>query len=154
MTANGYTGSGGGGGGDSVAWADVTGKPATFPPSAHSQAASTISDSTTVGRAVLTAADAAAGRTALGAGTSSLALGTSGTTAAAGNHVHTIANVTSLQTSLDALDTRLDVLEAVTPPVLSWNGSAYVADSDARIYVGPSDPGAVPDGSVWIDTTP
>jgi collagen type VII alpha len=36
-------------------------------PTAHTQAASTISDSTTVGRAVLTAADAAAGRTAIGA---------------------------------------------------------------------------------------
>lgn len=35
----------------------------------HTQAASTISDSTTVGRAVLTAADAAAARTAMGAGT-------------------------------------------------------------------------------------
>lgn len=35
----------------------------------HTQAASTISDSTTVGRAVLTAADAAAARTAIGAGT-------------------------------------------------------------------------------------
>lgn len=38
-------------------------------PLAHTQAASTISDSTTVGRAVLTAADAAAARTAIGAGT-------------------------------------------------------------------------------------
>lgn len=69
MTANGYTGNppGGGGGGGSTAWVDITGKPATFPPSAHTQAASTISDSTTVGRAVLTAADASAGRAALGA---------------------------------------------------------------------------------------
>lgn len=50
-----------------------------------SQPASTISDSTAVGRAVLTAADALAARTAIGAGTSSLALGTTGTTAAAGN---------------------------------------------------------------------
>jgi len=49
-------------------------------PTAHDQAASTISDSTAVGRAVLTAADAAAVRTAAGAGTSSLALGsTTGT---------------------------------------------------------------------------
>lgn len=34
MTANGYTGSSGGGGG-SVAWVDISGKPSTFPPSAH-----------------------------------------------------------------------------------------------------------------------
>lgn len=44
-----------------------------------------ISDATTVGKAVLTAADAAAGRTALGAGTSSLTLGATSTTALAGN---------------------------------------------------------------------
>lgn len=48
-------------------------------------AAATITDSTTVGRAVLTAADAAAARTAIGAGTSNLAIGTTGSTAAAGN---------------------------------------------------------------------
>lgn len=39
--------------------------------SSHNQAASTISDSTTTGRAVVTATDAAAARTAIGAGTSS-----------------------------------------------------------------------------------
>lgn len=33
---------GGGGGGGSTAWSDITGKPATFPPSAHTQAISTI----------------------------------------------------------------------------------------------------------------
>lgn len=44
-----------------------------------------ITDSTAVGRSVLTAADAAAARTAIGAGTSNLALGTTGTTALAGN---------------------------------------------------------------------
>jgi hypothetical protein len=42
-----------------------------YAPLSHSQAASTISDSTAVGRSVLTAADAAAARTAIGAGTSS-----------------------------------------------------------------------------------
>lgn len=104
MTANGYTGNppGSGGGGGSTAWADITGKPSTFPPSAHTQAASTISDSTSVGRAVLTAADAAAGRTALGAGTSSLALGSTGSTAAAGNHTHVVLDVSGLQALLDA----------------------------------------------------
>jgi hypothetical protein len=77
--------------------------------------------STTVGQAVLTAVDAAAARTAIGAGTSNLAIGTTGTTAKAGNwfptwaevtskpstftpsaHVHAIADVTGLQTALDA----------------------------------------------------
>jgi hypothetical protein len=184
VTANGYTGNppGSGGGGGSTAWADITGKPSTFPPSAHTQAASTISDSTTVGRAVLTAADAAAGRTAIGAeasGAASTAVAAhvaaadphpTYLTAAEGNaayaaliHTHTIANVTNLQSTLDgkaddadvaALDTRLDTLELSSPVVMSWNGSAYVADADARVYVGPGDPGAVADGSIWIDTTP
>lgn len=54
----------------------------------HTHTATEISDSTTVGRSVLTAADAAAARTAIGAGTSSLALGETGATAAAGNHTH------------------------------------------------------------------
>jgi hypothetical protein len=90
VTANGYTGNppGGGGGGGSVAWTDITGKPSTFPPSAHTQAASTISDSTAVGRAVMTAVDAAAARTATGA--------------AATSHAHVVADVTSLQGFLDA----------------------------------------------------
>lgn len=34
-----------------------------------------------------------------------------------------------------------------------WNGSAYVASVSAGHYVGPTDPGSVPDGSIW-DQTP
>lgn len=33
-----------------------------------------------------------------------------------------------------------------------WNGSAYVASTNAGHYVGPTDPGAVPDGSIWDQT--
>jgi hypothetical protein len=88
---------------------------------------------------------------------------------AATSHTHTIANVTGLQTALDgkqaagsyalasditALDTRVDAVEDMTPVVFTWNGSAYVESTTARVYVGPNDPGSVPDGSVWIDTTP
>lgn len=40
------------------------------------------------------------------------------------------------------------------PLIYSWTGAAYAIDTDAGIYVGPNDPGAVADGSVWIDTTP
>lgn len=54
-----------------------------------------ITDATTTGKAVLTAASVAAARTAIGAGTSSLALGATGTTAAAGNHTHTATQVTA-----------------------------------------------------------
>lgn len=82
--------------------------------------AANISDSTAVGQSVLTAADAAAARTAIGAGTSSLAIGTSGTTAAAGNHTHTFtalagsvsgATGANLQAILDDLAARVTALE-------------------------------------------
>ncbi|MBF6459788.1 hypothetical protein IU433_12150 [Nocardia puris] len=48
-------------------WGGITGKPAVFPPDVHTHVATEISDSTTVGRSVLTAVDAPAARTALGA---------------------------------------------------------------------------------------
>jgi hypothetical protein len=48
-----------------------------------------ISDATTIGKAVLTAADEAAARQAIGAGTSSLALGTTSATAMAGDKMPT-----------------------------------------------------------------
>lgn len=70
-------------------------------PASHTHTASQISDSTATGRALITAADAAAGRTALGLGnaatsalstTNAAALGTaapgSGTTVARADHVH------------------------------------------------------------------
>lgn len=57
-------------------------------------------------------------------------------------------------TSLASLSLRVTDVELMTPVVLVWNGSAYVESDSARIYVGPNDPGATPNGSVWIDTTP
>ena len=111
----------GGGGGGSSAWGEITDKPAVIAagasqaearteidaaPSSHSHEAVQVSDSTSVGRQVLTAASAAEARTAIGAGTSSLEIGTTGSTAAAGNdsrlsdartplaHNHTAAQVT------------------------------------------------------------
>lgn len=64
--------SGGGGGGGSTAWADITGKPATFPPSTHSHA---IGDTT----GLQTALDGKA----------------------ASSHSHAIGDTTGLQTALD-----------------------------------------------------
>ena len=69
-------------------------------------------------------------------------------------HGHTVADVTGLQGDLDDLDGRITVVEGMTPVMLVWNGSAYAESSTARVYVGPNDPGSIPDGSVWIDTTP
>lgn len=86
----------GGGGGGFTAYSQVqalTGYPSSFPPAAHSHPSTGIADSTSVGRALVTAADAAAARSAIGAGTSSLALGTTGTTAKAGNYAPTKADV-------------------------------------------------------------
>lgn len=57
-------------------------------PGNHTHTASQISDSTSVGRSVLTAADAAAARTAI--------------SAAAASHTHAISDVSGLQTALDA----------------------------------------------------
>jgi len=97
--------------GTSVAWDNVTGKPATFAPSAHTHAASAISDSTAAGRTLLTAVDSAAQRTALALGnvdnTSDVNKPVSSATQTALNgkantaHGHIIADVTGLQTALD-----------------------------------------------------
>lgn len=70
--------------------------PATYATIIHSHAAADITDSTTVGRNVLKAADAAAARTAIGAGTSSLAIGATSTTAKAGNYVPAMTEVTGV----------------------------------------------------------
>jgi hypothetical protein len=59
----------------------------------HTHPSSSISDSTATGRSVLTATDAAAARTAIGAGTSSLVLGTSSATAKAGDYAPTKTDV-------------------------------------------------------------
>lgn len=71
-----------------TSWDGLTDKPTTFAPTAHAHLAADISDSTTTGRALVTAADQAAARSAIGAGTSSLAIGTTAGTAAAGDHTH------------------------------------------------------------------
>lgn len=71
-----------------------------------------ITDATTVGKAVLTATDAAAGRTAIGAGTSNLAIGATASTAKAGNYVPTTTEVANaLKTK-----TQIAALAAITTP--------------------------------------
>lgn len=80
-----------------VLWGAIPDKPTTFPPSTHTHQSGQIDDSTTVGRALMTAADAQVARAAIGAGTgngtSNLTLGTTSTTAAPGNHAHTATQV-------------------------------------------------------------
>ena len=95
----------GSGGSFSGVYADLTGIPATFTPAAHNQAASTISDSTVVGRSVLTAVDAAAARTAIGAGTS----------------------------SFDGVYSSLTSIPATFAPIIGATASTAVAGNDARL---------------------
>ena len=54
-----------------------------------------ITDATATGRSVLTATDAAAARTAIGAGTSNLTIGTTASTAKAGNYTPTTTEVSN-----------------------------------------------------------
>ncbi len=70
---------------------------AQYTPGGGDVTSADITDATSVGRQVLTAANAAAARTAIGAGTSSLALGTTASTALAGNG--TAAAATKLATA-------------------------------------------------------
>lgn len=100
--------------GGSVAWEDVEDKPDSFPPSSHTHPAAQISDATAVGRGVLTAADAAAARAAIGAGTSSLTIGTTGSTAAAGNHTHTAAQISDASSVGRSVVTAADAAAART----------------------------------------
>ena len=86
----------------SHAMADVTGLQTALDGKAaasHGHAASAISDSTLAGRALLTAADAGAQRTALGLGSAALS-STSAFAAAA--HGHAISDITDLQAALNA----------------------------------------------------
>lgn len=57
-----------------------------------------ITDASAVGVSVLTAANAAAARSAIGAGTSNLAIGTTSTTAKAGDYQPTAANISDAST--------------------------------------------------------
>ncbi len=59
----------------------------------HTHLAMDITDSTTIGRSIITAADATAVRNAIGAGTSNLAIGTTSSTAKAGDYIPTKSDI-------------------------------------------------------------
>ncbi|GFG83399.1 hypothetical protein [Mycolicibacter algericus] len=71
--------------------------------------ADSISDATTVGKALIRAVDAAAARTAIGAGTSNLALGTTSSTAKAGDYQPSAANISDSTSAGRALLTAASV---------------------------------------------
>lgn len=84
-----------------MTWEALADKPAAYDPASHKHPATDITDATTTGRSVLTATDAAAARSAIGAGTSSLVVGPGATDAMAGNktfaatvHTHVWADLT------------------------------------------------------------
>lgn len=131
----------GGGAPQTVAWSDVTGKPATFLPTigttdttakagSWKPTSADISDASTVGKSVLTATDQAAARTAIGAGTSNLAIGTSGTQAAAGNHTHAAATTSAAGFMAAADKTKLDGITAG-----AVNGAGAVAAVAAKTQI-------------------
>ncbi|HHA2676624.1 TPA: head fiber protein [Stenotrophomonas maltophilia] len=76
--------------------------------------ADNITDASPVGKQVLTAADQAAARTALGAGTgtSNLTIGTTAATAAAGNHTHAAATTAAAGLMSGADKAKLDGIAA------------------------------------------
>ncbi|QQQ41298.1 hypothetical protein JJL50_15235 [Stenotrophomonas maltophilia] len=76
--------------------------------------ADNITDASSVGKQVLTAADQAAARTAIGAGTgsSNLAIGATATTAAAGNHTHAAATTAAAGLMSGADKAKLDGIAA------------------------------------------
>lgn len=88
------------------AWADITGKPATFAPTIGKTATTAMAGNTVIpeqatwanlgGKPAVVAAgaDAAAARTAIGAGTSSLVIGTTASTAKAGNYTPAWGDIT------------------------------------------------------------
>ncbi len=114
----------------------------------HTHTASQISDSTTTGRSVLVAADAAAARSAIGAGTSNLAIGTTSTTAKAGDYTPTKTDVglgnvdntsdankpisTATQTALNA---KADSTAVGAKLLLIDNAAALPAGTPAGIVV-------------------
>lgn len=161
----GDTGSGGGGSGDVVGPASavnnnmavfdgttgklikdggaplVIGTTATTAKAGNYQpAAANISDSTATGRSVLTAANAAAARTAIGAGTSNLTIGTTSTTAKAGDYQPTIASQATAEAGTNNTEymTPLRTAQAITARTIGdapADGTTYGRKDNAWVAV-------------------
>lgn len=125
---------GGGGGGGPVTAADITDSTTVgrnLVTAASAAAAQTAIGASTVGKAVLVAADAAAGRTALGAGTSSLVLGTTAGTALAGDTAFTkttvgLANVDNTSDAAKPVSTlQAAAIAAKEPTITAGTNSQY-----------------------------
>ena len=163
----------GGSGSGMTSYSDVVALPGYptggFPSAPHSHTASQISDATSIGRSLMTAADQQTARAAIGAGTgngtSNLVLGTTGSTAMPGNRVFSDAEITAaangslpagtVRSQLAALDSRPS---GGTGAVYEWRyaSGAYPALPSAkpsgiqRVQAyGPVQPTSIPS---WIGT--
>jgi hypothetical protein len=98
------------------AYGDLTGIPATFAPSAHTHPASAISDSTTAGRDIVTAVDAAAQRSLLSVESTTQLNARDTANRARSNHTgaQAISTITGLQSALDGKQPLATVLTNTT----------------------------------------
>ena len=136
----------------------------------HTHVAANITDSTVTGRSLVTAADAATARSAIGAGTgnSNLAIGTTSSTAKAGDYVPTkaIVGLSNVDNTSDAdkpissaAAASLALLTAMiaTTGTVVESGGVYPARPSgfANIkFIGGTDPGSASlDGDEWIRLT-
>ena len=141
----------GGGGGGALPADYPSSWPSQFPPTAHSHTVSAITDATSVGRSLMTAADAQAARAAIGAGTgngtSNLTLGTTSSTAAPGNHVHDAGSVTYTPSGgITATNVQAAIAQAAT---LGGGGTATATSIDVVYASGayPTQPATPPAGA-------
>ncbi len=117
----------------------------------HTHVSTQITDSTATGRSVLTAADAAAARTAIGAGTSNLAIGTTGTTAMVGNKTFAFSEITgSLSTAqvppLAINETFAPADQAAMLALTAQRGDIAIRVDNGKTYVLSTDsPGTLAD---------
>jgi hypothetical protein len=122
----------------------------------HAHPSTDISDSTTTGRSLITAASAAAARTAIGAGTSSLVLGATSTTAMPGDRTFGFAEITG-QVSTAQLpplainETNVVASQTAMLALAAQRGDMAIRTDNGRTYVLATDsPGTLAD---WKEVT-
>ncbi|MDD2326250.1 MAG: hypothetical protein PHW63_09670 [Alphaproteobacteria bacterium] len=93
-------------------------------PTTHGHVADDLTDATTIGKSVVTAATTAAARTAIGAGTSSLAIGTTSSTAKAGDYAPDVAGVAGLTTALSGKINWTSAYTTATPETIAYRDLA------------------------------
>lgn len=120
--------------GASIPWTNVTGKPTTFTPSSHTHPVSQLSDATTAGRSLLTAADVAAQRTLLESETTTQLNARDGANRNRLNHTgtqpaSTITGLAPVATSGSAADLNAGVL-----PAARFNDTAHGARGGGGLH--------------------